>query len=85
MERRGLEGQRKDDHLSGAADGRLWLSHAAPEQVEGGVAGQGALMFDILQLATLMAVAAAILGTALAYAWRDATRDMRGRGPTPEA
>lgn len=37
-------------------------------------------MFDILQLAMIMAVAAAILGSALAYAWRDATRDIpRGR------
>jgi hypothetical protein len=42
-------------------------------------AGQGALMFDILQLGMLMAVAVAILGSALAYAWRDATRDPRGR------
>ena len=34
-------------------------------------------MFDILQLALIVAVAAAILGSALAYAWRDANRDPR--------
>jgi hypothetical protein len=39
-------------------------------------------MFDILQLAALLAVAASILGTALAYAWRDASRGARdGRQP----
>jgi len=31
-------------------------------------------MFDFVQLGLIMAVAAAILGSALAYAWRDATR-----------
>jgi hypothetical protein len=35
------------------------------------------MMFDILQLALILAVAATILGTALAYAWRDANRDPR--------
>jgi hypothetical protein len=34
-------------------------------------------MFDILQLSLLIGVAAAILGSALAYAWRDANRDPR--------
>lgn len=34
-------------------------------------------MFDIIQLAVIMAVAATILGSALAYAWRDANRDPR--------
>jgi hypothetical protein len=34
-------------------------------------------MIDILQLALIVAVAAAILGSALAYAWRDANRDPR--------
>ena len=32
-------------------------------------------MFDFVQLGLIMAVAAAILGSALAYAWRDAKRD----------
>lgn len=32
-------------------------------------------MFDIVQLGLIMAVAAAILGSALVYAWRDANRD----------
>jgi hypothetical protein len=36
-------------------------------------------MFDFMQLGLIMAVAAAILGSALAYAWRDATRDTRGQ------
>jgi hypothetical protein len=31
-------------------------------------------MFDFLQLGLIVAVAAAILGSALAYAWRDAAR-----------
>ena len=31
-------------------------------------------MFDFVQLGLIMAVAAAILGSALAYAWRDAAR-----------
>ena len=34
-------------------------------------------MFDIVQLGLIMAVAGAILGSALAYAWRDANRDPR--------
>jgi len=34
-------------------------------------------MFDIVQLVLIMAIAAAILGSALAYAWRDATRAPR--------
>jgi hypothetical protein len=34
-------------------------------------------MFDVMQLVLLIAVAASILGTALAYAWRDATRSPR--------
>ena len=38
-------------------------------------------MFDMVQLGLIMAVAAAILGSALAYAWRDATRDPRSRPP----
>jgi hypothetical protein len=38
---------------------------------------QEQLMFDILQLGLIMTVAAAILGSALAYAWRDANRDPR--------
>jgi hypothetical protein len=32
-------------------------------------------MFAFMQLGLIIAVAAAILGSALAYAWRDATRD----------
>jgi len=32
-------------------------------------------MFDFVQLGLIVAVAAGILGSALAYAWRDATRD----------
>jgi hypothetical protein len=31
-------------------------------------------MFDFVQLGLVVAVAAAILGSALAYAWRDAAR-----------
>jgi hypothetical protein len=31
-------------------------------------------MFDFVQLGLIVAVAAAILGSALAYAWRDAAR-----------
>ena len=41
-------------------------------------------MFDIVQLALIMAVAAAILGSALAYAWRDANRDPRIPREHPE-
>ncbi len=37
-------------------------------------------MIDIVQLGLIVAVAAVILGSALAYAWRDANRDLpRGR------
>ena len=35
------------------------------------------IMFDIVQLGLIVAIAAAILGSALAYAWRDANRDPR--------
>ena len=31
-------------------------------------------MFDFVQLGLILAVAASILGSALAYAWRDAVR-----------
>lgn len=34
-------------------------------------------MFDIAQLGLIMVVAAGILGSALAVAWRDANRDPR--------
>ena len=41
-------------------------------------------MFDFLQLGLIMAVAAAILGCALAYAWRDAARGAPRNGQRGE-
>jgi hypothetical protein len=41
-------------------------------------------MFDFVQLGLLIAVAAAILGSALIYAWRDAARGAPREGQNRE-
>ena len=41
-------------------------------------------MFDFVQLGLIMAVAAAILGSALIYAWRDASRGAPREGQSRE-
>jgi len=54
-----------------------WTATASFETAESAGISEGKHMFDIVQLGLIMAVAAAILGSALAVAWRDANRDPR--------